>query len=48
MIKKLLLILVTLSLTSCATIKEKMPNVERKACTDEKAKTLADLVCKKQ
>tara|TARA_B100000780_G_C20736900_1_gene292756 strand:- start:312 stop:455 length:144 start_codon:yes stop_codon:yes gene_type:complete len=47
MIKKLLLILVTFSLASCASIKEKMPNVERKACSDEKAKTLVDVFCKK-
>jgi len=48
MIKKLLLIIITLSLTSCASIKDNMPNVERKACTDEKAKTLVDVFCKKQ
>ena len=47
MIKKLLLIIITLTLTSCASIKEKMPNLERKACTDEEAKTLTDLICKK-
>ena len=48
MIKKILLIIMTLTLTSCASIKEKMPNMERKACTDEKAKTLTDLICKKK
>tara|TARA_B100000780_G_C20988641_1_gene395284 strand:+ start:303 stop:446 length:144 start_codon:yes stop_codon:yes gene_type:complete len=47
MIKKLLIIIVTLTLTSCASIKEKIPNMERKACTDEKVKTLSDLMCKK-
>tara|TARA_B100000780_G_C20892369_1_gene355147 strand:- start:364 stop:507 length:144 start_codon:yes stop_codon:yes gene_type:complete len=46
MIKKLLLIIVTLSLTSCATLKDKIPKVERKACTGEN-KTLADVICKK-
>ena len=45
MINKILLIIVTISLTSCASIKDKMP--ERKACTVEKAKTLADVFCKK-
>ena len=47
MIRKIILIFIALTLTSCASIKEKMPNLERKACTDEKATTLADLVCKK-
>jgi entry exclusion lipoprotein TrbK len=46
MIKKILLILVAISLTSCSTIKEKMPKMERKACTGEN-KTLADVWCKK-
>jgi len=43
MIKKLLLLIITITLTSCAS----MPSLERKACTDEKAKTLTDLICKK-
>ena len=45
MIKKLLLLIVTISLTSCVSIKEKMPKL--KACTDDKNKTLADVFCKK-
>tara|TARA_B100000767_G_scaffold246449_1_gene246030 strand:- start:287 stop:433 length:147 start_codon:yes stop_codon:yes gene_type:complete len=48
MIKKLTIIIITLTLTSCTSIKENMPDLERKACTDEKAKTLTDLICKKQ
>ncbi len=48
MFKKLLLITITIALTSCTSIKEKMPSMERKACTDEKAKTVADLICKKK
>ena len=47
MIKKILLILIAISLTSCSTIKEKMPKMERKACTGEK-ETLADVLCKKE
>ena len=47
MIKKMFLIIVAITLTSCTSIKEKMPNLERKACTDDKAKTLADIFCKK-
>ena len=47
MIKKILILFVTITLTSCATIKEKMPSLDRKACTDDKAKTLADIFCKK-
>ena len=46
MIKKILLIFTIITLTSCANIKEKMPNLERKACTGEN-KTLADIICKK-
>jgi hypothetical protein len=47
MIKKILLILVTISLTSCSSISEKIPKLERKACTGEN-NTLADIVCKKK
>tara|TARA_B100000795_G_scaffold189195_1_gene144014 strand:- start:296 stop:439 length:144 start_codon:yes stop_codon:yes gene_type:complete len=47
MTKKILLVLTALVLTSCASIKEKMPNLERKACTGEN-KTLADVICKKK
>ena len=47
MIKKIILIMITVTLTSCASVQEKVPNLERKACTDEKAKTLADVFCKK-
>jgi cell division protein FtsL len=45
MIKKILMLFIAIILTSCATIKEKIR--ERKACTDEKAKTLAYVLCKK-
>ena len=47
MIKKILIIFITITLTSCASIKEKMP--ERKACTgNETNTTLADMLCKKK
>jgi hypothetical protein len=48
MIKNILLISIVVILTSCtSTISEKMPTFEKKQCTGEKAKTLADLYCKK-
>jgi starvation-inducible outer membrane lipoprotein len=47
MIKKLLIIFVAITLTSCATISDKMP--KRQACTGEETnKTLAEALCKKQ
>jgi hypothetical protein len=47
MIKKILLMFVTITLVSCSAITEKMP--KRKACTgDETNKTLAEAMCKKQ
>jgi len=47
MIKKILLILVAVTLASCSTITEKMP--KRQACTgDETYKTVAEAMCKKQ
>ena len=46
MLKKILLIIIAISFTSCASIKEKMP--KRKACTgEENNKTLSDILCKK-
>ena len=46
MIKKLLIILTTITLASCASIKDKIP--ERQACTgDETGKTIAEMLCKK-
>ena len=46
MIKKILIILTALTLTSCTTLKDKMP--ERQACTgNETNKTLAEILCKK-
>ena len=46
MIKKIMIIFATITLTSCAAIKDKMP--ERQACTgNETNKTLAELLCKK-
>ena len=46
MFKKILLIIIAISFTSCASIKEKMP--KRKACTgEENNKTLSDILCKK-
>ena len=46
MIKKIIIILIAIAFTSCATIQDKMP--KRKACTgDETNKTLADALCKK-
>jgi hypothetical protein len=46
MIQKILLIFVAITLTSCASIKDKMP--ERQACTgDETNKTLSEMFCKK-
>jgi|TARA_B100000780_G_scaffold198026_1_gene139946 hypothetical protein len=46
MIKKILLIFITITLASCSTIKEKIPNIGQKPCTDSKD-TLADIFCKK-
>ena len=46
MIKKILTIFIAITLTSCATISEKMPKLDGKACTGEN-KTLADVICKK-
>ena len=47
MIKKLLIILTTITLASCASIKNKMP--ERQACMgDEANKTLTEMFCKKK
>ena len=43
MIKKILLILIAISLTSCSTIKEKMPKMERKACTGEKQTQMSQI-----
>ena len=46
MLKRILIIFIAVTLTACASIKEKMP--QRKACTgDENNKTLADVLCKK-
>ena len=46
MIKKIFLTLIIITLTSCASIKDKMP--ERQACTgDETGKTLTEVFCKK-
>ena len=45
MIKKILLVFVAITLTSCASIKDKMP--KQKACTGDNT-TLADVFCKKQ
>ena len=46
MIKSIITIFIFITLTSCASIKEKMP--ERKACTgNETNKTLAEVLCKK-
>ena len=47
MIKKISILIIAVILTSCTTIKEKMPKMERKACTGEN-KTLADVWCKKK
>mgnify|MGYP001176371262 CR=1 FL=1 len=44
MIKQITSLLLILVLTSCATIKDKIP--KRKACTGEK-NTVTDLLCKK-
>jgi|TARA_B100001079_G_scaffold244029_1_gene231024 hypothetical protein len=47
MIRIILTTFIFITLTSCASIKEKMP--ERKACTgNETNKTLSDVFCKKQ
>ena len=47
MIKKILIILVAMTVTSCATISDKMP--KRKACTGEETnKTLAEAMCIKK
>ena len=47
MIKKMIIIFVTITLTSCASLKDKMP--KRQACTGEETnKTLAEMLCKKK
>tara|TARA_B100000795_G_scaffold194597_1_gene148846 strand:- start:472 stop:615 length:144 start_codon:yes stop_codon:yes gene_type:complete len=47
MIKKIIIIFVTITLTSCASLKDKMP--KRQACTGEETnKTLAEMLCKKK
>ena len=44
MTKKIIPIFVALTLTSCASIKEKISDVGRKACTgNETGKTLSDI-----
>jgi|TARA_B110000238_G_scaffold148845_1_gene160560 hypothetical protein len=46
MIKKILTLLTIITLTSCASIKDRMP--ERQACTgNETNKTVAEMLCKK-
>ena len=46
MIKKILTIFTIITLTSCSSIKDKIP--ERQACTgDETGKTIAEMLCKK-
>ena len=46
MIKMLLTIFTVITLTSCASLKDKIP--ERQACTgSETNKTLAEMLCKK-
>ena len=34
-------------LVSCASIKDKMPKFEKKACVEGNNKTIADVFCKK-
>jgi|TARA_B110000114_G_scaffold171960_1_gene198232 hypothetical protein len=47
MIKKILLLLTTITLASCATLKDNLP--ERPVCTgNETNKTLSEMLCKKQ
>jgi|TARA_B110000967_G_C18359519_1_gene305244 hypothetical protein len=47
MIKKIIIIFVAITLTSCASLKDKMP--KRQACTGEETnKTLAEMLCKKK
>ena len=48
MIKIFIIIFIAVTLTSCASIKDRIPKYEKKACTDEKAKSLSDVFCKKQ
>jgi len=46
MTKKILLIISTIIISSCASLKDKMP--ERQVCTgDETNKTLTEVFCKK-
>ena len=46
MINKILILIVALSFTACAGVKDKMP--KRSACTgDETGKTLAEVFCNK-
>jgi len=45
MLKKITILFITITLASCANIKDKMP--KQKACTGENA-TLADVFCKKK
>jgi len=45
--KKIIIILAfSFLLTSCASVQEKIPKIERKACDGSNA-TVADILCKK-
>ena len=46
MIKKIFLILVTMTLSSCATIKDKIPNVGE--CPSMSERTISDAFCKEK
>ena len=45
--KILIILALSIGLASCASVKDKMPKLERKAC-DGNSKTLADVFCKKK
>ena len=44
--KNIIVLVFSLVLTSCASISEKIPKMERKSC-DGSNKTIADILCKK-
>ena len=46
MIKKIILVIITITLTSCATIKDKMPNIGK--CPPKSERTIGDALCQEK
>jgi|TARA_B110000014_G_C19795007_1_gene413037 hypothetical protein len=47
MIKKIISLVLLVGLSACASVKDKVPKLERKNCTGQMT-TLADVFCKKE